>query len=150
MYFRSHLVSMKCFPPFQSYTEVLEGSENHSRGAILSYFHPILARNKSWTILNDHYTTSTVLVDVFSITCGVYEVFPTLPKLYRGVGRAWKSLTRSYFELISRITLSVFVLLAFVLLVFVLLASPNSKTDLICQSCTDHNFFFSWNTYNTC
>ena len=46
---------MKCFPPFPSYTEVLEGPGNHSRGAILSYFHPILAGNKSWTILNDHY-----------------------------------------------------------------------------------------------
>ena len=110
MYFRSHLVSMKCFSPSQSYTEVLEGPGSHLRGVILRYFHSILGRNKSWTILNDHYTTSTVLVDVFSITCGVYEVFPTLPKLYRGVGRAWKSLTRSYFELISRITLSVFVL----------------------------------------
>ena len=101
MYFRSHLVSIKCFPPFQSYTEVLEGPGNHSRGAILSNFHLILARNKSWTILNDHYTTSTVLLDVFQITFGVYEVFPTLPKLYRGLGRAGKSFARSNFELFA-------------------------------------------------
>ena len=28
-------------------------------------------------------------------------MFPTLPKLYRGLGRAWKSFARSYFELFS-------------------------------------------------
>ena len=98
MYFRSCFLHMRCFWAFQSYTQILEGPENHSRGTILSYFHPTLARNKSWTILNDHYTPSTVLLNVFQITFGVYEVFPTLPKPYRGFGRAWKSFARSYFH----------------------------------------------------
>ena len=57
---------------------VLEGPGNHSRGAILSYFQSILARNKSRTILNDHYTTSTVLVDVFYTIFVTYEVFLSL------------------------------------------------------------------------
>ena len=88
MYFRLHLVSMKCFSPSQSYTEVLEGPGNHSRGAILSYLHPILARNKTWTMPKDHYTISTVLLDVFQIIFVTYEVTKmiSLPNLYRGFG----------------------------------------------------------------
>ena len=102
-YFRSYLVSMKCSHPCKAIQRSWKGLEITREELFCVIFHSILARNKSWTILNDHYTTSTVLLDVFQITFGVYEVFPTLPKLYRGLGRAWKSLARSYFELFHTI-----------------------------------------------
>ena len=92
---------MKCFPPFQSYTKVVKGPGNHSRWAIFHIFTLILVRNMSCTSLNDHYTTSTVLLDAFRSHLVSMKCFPPFHSYTARLGRAWKSLARSYFELFS-------------------------------------------------